>query len=203
MSSKIWYHVSCVFHHCSHVPCILRLATSMLRPKTVFFIEVYTKLSLTCLSLRCLYTGWQWRHHCILKSEKTFHSLTCTGSSYVTRYSRTCLKRPPIVYKYMWSLIQLFWNVGPSARNIWSIKRSDLSWKWFFETGFTVVLKLKILNCSEAPLYSSSPLIWSLARYFCHIRQDGLWKRGNSVRIAAIHSKSDQHDSITLVVSNG
>ncbi len=39
------------------------------------------------------------------------------------------------------SLVKLSWNVGPSVKNVWSIKTGDLSWQWSLKTGFTVICK--------------------------------------------------------------
>ncbi len=39
----------------------------------------------------------------------------------------------------LWQLVQLQWNVGPFARNMWSFKTGGLPWQWALKISITVV----------------------------------------------------------------
>ncbi len=74
-------------------------------------------------------------------------------------YSRTCLKdqaseATPLDTKMwsfktggLWSQVQLYWNVGPSAQNAWSFKRGGLSWQWSVKIAFIVQVYRTIPYC--------------------------------------------------------
>ncbi len=77
----------------------------------------------------------------------TWHFYQRNINHFVLLYSRTCLERPPHWLMKHWSLktgglwwqVQLQWDVGPSARNIWSWKTVCLSWQWSLKTGLYCV----------------------------------------------------------------
>ena len=65
----------------------------------------------------------------------------------------------------LWRQVLLCWNVGPSAKNVWSFKTGGLSWQWSLKTGFTVIHN-KVTSFGHNVRWAVSgitaPMLWSL-----------------------------------------
>ncbi len=135
MQLSQWFDFPYWLHLCIHI-CML------------FIIDVYTVCQNNIQAL-CIESLFRYYLHYL--SCRSFSFPSCVFYSILLqincKHSRTCLERPPKLATKKWSAktgglwwqVQLYWNVGPFAKIVLSVKTGDLSWQWSLKTGFTVL----------------------------------------------------------------